>query len=402
MGLIFGDWSKGDIFDDDGIMGWLKDHKGEHAHKRDNKLYGTIKRNKKGGLTVKGKHGYFDVGYSAKNIKKWSDKGYRYIKSKNEPITESDSPTSKATLQSLSTGGAGGYGGGGGRNYDAENLAYINRKLGRFGSYFDNLKNQYDGSLRDLDEQYQLGQRDVNSAFNRADRDYQYNRNRLYKTRTNRRNANDADYRNKTTMWQRFLANRGAGNSSMSKYVLPELINKEAEGINQQIEDDYAQDLYSANRSFNEAKERKKNTLDSLFRTYDSNKRSLSQNYQRQEASLKEKEADLRHQRGKIQGRHINDIMRETDGLIKDADNLYSQAASSWKNKPKLKVDTNGIKYDAINPDKLNLGKPKQDETEISDGSEKTNSHYRWGQETDEEKKKKKQKKNYKTLASLI
>lgn len=245
---IFGDWSRGDIFADNGPLGWVRDNKGVHADVRNGVVRGTFWKGRDGNVYVAGKNGVNNAG-------RWDDNTANYWK--NQAYKEQADPnrgggqTGNHDAGDASGGGGGYYGGGGGFNPYATQEA--RNKADAIAKYDDEIA-QANSAINRLGGQEAVG---IANAGKAKDRAWQENENSFNES-TGRYNMNtkdsidnikktrdqiESDTASKVRSAKGILSAGGAGDSSFAKILAPYEIAKAAS--KQQGE---AQDAYAKNR----------------------------------------------------------------------------------------------------------------------------------------------------------
>ena len=245
---IFGNWFRGDIFNDDGELGGLRDNRGSHADDRNAHRYGSFWKGQDGNVYVAGNNGVNKAGrWDDDTINYWSNKGFRIIKDPNR----GGGQTGNHDAGDASGGGGGGnYGGGGFNPYAAQEAR---NKADAIAKYDDEIA-QANSAINRLGGQEAVG---IANAGKARDRAWQENENSFNES-TGRYNMNtkdsidnikktrdqiESDTASKVRSAKGILSAGGAGDSSFAKILAPYEIAKAAS--KQQGE---AQDAYAKNR----------------------------------------------------------------------------------------------------------------------------------------------------------
>lgn len=283
---LFGDWSRGDIFDDNGPFGRVRDNKGVHADVRNGVVRGTFWKGRDGNVYVAGKNGVNNAG-------RWDDNTANYWK--NQAYEEQADPNRGGMTPNNDTGDAPesvvGPGGGGGFNPFAAQEA--RNKADAIAKYDDEI-NQANSAINRLGGQEAVG---IANAGKAKDRAWQENENSFNES-TGRYNMNtkdaidnikktrdqiESDTATKVRSAKGILAAGGAGDSSFAKTVAPYEIAKAAS--KQQGE---AQDAYAKNRRDMDI------NYFAVKNAYDKNKNDIQSEYDNRVNSVKQKVAQSR------------------------------------------------------------------------------------------------------------
>lgn len=283
---IFGDWSRGDIFDDNGPFGRVRDNKGVHADVRNGVVRGTFWKGQDGNVYVAGKNGVNKAG-------RWDDNTVNYWK--NQAYKEQADPNRGGMTPNNDTGDAPGEtvvgpGGGGFNPFAAQEAR---NKADAIAKYDDEI-NQANSAINRLGGQEAVG---IANAGKAKDRAWQENENSFNES-TGRYNMNtkdaidnikktrdqiESDTATKVRSAKGILASGGAGDSSFAKTVAPYEIAKAAS--KQQGE---AQDAYAKNRRDMDI------NYFAVKNAYDKNKNDIQSEYDNRVNSVKQKVAQSR------------------------------------------------------------------------------------------------------------
>lgn len=282
---LFGDWSRGDIFDDNGPFGRVRDNKGVHADVRNGVVRGTFWKGRDGNVYVAGKNGVNNAG-------RWDDNTVNYWK--NQAYKEQADPNRGGMTPNNDTGDAPesvvGPGGGGFNPFAAQEAR---NKADAIAKYDDEI-NQANSAINRLGGQEAVG---IANAGKAKDRAWQENENSFNES-TGRYNMNtkdaidnikktrdqiESDTATKVRSAKGILASGGAGDSSFAKTVAPYEIAKAAS--KQQGE---AQDAYAKNRRDMDI------NYFAVKNAYDKNKNDIQSEYDNRVNSVKQKVAQSR------------------------------------------------------------------------------------------------------------
>lgn len=284
---IFGDWSRGDIFDDNGPFGRVRDNKGVHADVRNGVVRGTFWKGRDGNVYVAGKNGVNNAG-------RWDDNTANYWK--NQAYKEQADPNRGGGQTGNHDAGDApesvvGPGGGGGFNPFAAQEA--RNKADAIAKYDDEI-NQANSAINRLGGQEAVG---IANAGKAKDRAWQENENSFNES-TGRYSMNtkdaidnikktrdqiESDTATKVRSAKGILAAGGAGDSSFAKTVAPYEIAKAAS--KQQGE---AQDAYAKNRRDMDI------NYFAVKNAYNKNKNDIQSEYDNRVNSVKQKIAQSR------------------------------------------------------------------------------------------------------------
>lgn len=283
---LFGDWSRGDIFDDNGPFGRVRDNKGVHADVRNGVVRGTFWKGRDGNVYVAGKNGVNNAG-------RWDDNTANYWK--NQAYKEQADPNRGGMTPNNDTGDAPesvvGPGDGGGFNPFAAQEA--RNKADAIAKYDDEI-NQANSAINRLGGQEAVG---IANAGKAKDRAWQENENSFNES-TGRYNMNtkdaidnikktrdqiESDTATKVRSAKGILASGGAGDSSFANVLAPYEIAKAAS--KQQGE---AQDAYAKNRRDMDI------NYFAVKNAYGKNKNDIQSEYDNRVNSVKQKVAQSR------------------------------------------------------------------------------------------------------------
>lgn len=243
---IFGDWSRGDIFADNGPLGWVRDNKGVHADVRNGVVRGTFWKGRDGNVYVAGKDGVNNAG-------RWDDNTANYWK--NQAYKEQADPNRGGGQTGNHDAGdaSGGYYSSGGGGFNPYAAQEARNKADAIAKYDDEIA-QANSAINRLGSQEAVG---IANAGKAKDRAWQENENSFNES-TGRYNMNtkdsidnikktrdqiESDTASKVRSAKGILSAGGAGDSSFAKILAPYEIAKAAS--KQQGE---AQDAYAKNR----------------------------------------------------------------------------------------------------------------------------------------------------------
>lgn len=282
---LFGDWSRGDIFDDNGPFGRVRDNKGVHADVRNGVVRGTFWKGRDGNVYVAGKNGVNNAG-------RWDDNTVNYWK--NQAYKEQADPNRGGMTPNNDTGDAPesvvGPGGGGFNPFAAQEAR---NKADAIAKYDDEIS-QANSAINRLGGQEAVG---IANAGKAKDRAWQENENSFNES-TGRYNMNtkdaidnikktrdqiESDTATKVRSAKGILAAGGAGDSSFAKTVAPYEIAKAAS--KQQGE---AQDAYAKNRRDMDI------NYFAVKNAYNKNKNDIQSEYDNRVNSVKQKVAQSR------------------------------------------------------------------------------------------------------------
>lgn len=214
---LFGDWSRGDIFADDGWMGGVRDNKGVHADVRNGKTYGTFWKGSDGKVYVAGENGVNSAGSwdTANTIPYWVNQGYGYQSDPNRRQTGGHRPDDNSSpTQNLQLGV---YGGGGGNRASASQLAEYQEGIDQANHNMGRIDSQLGIRRQNINDDYRKKSDALESSFARQKNVYDTQRTQNLQQRRNDVNAiNDkssADLRGLLSL----LGARGANGSDIEK-----------------------------------------------------------------------------------------------------------------------------------------------------------------------------------------
>lgn len=284
---LFGDWSRGDIFDDNGPFGRVRDNKGVHADVRNGVVRGTFWKGRDGNVYVAGKNGVNNAG-------RWDDNTVNYWK--NQAYKEQADPNHGGGQTGNHDAGdapddiVSGPGGGGFNPFAAQEAR---NKADAIAKYDDEIA-QANSAIGRLGGQEAVG---IANAGKAKDRAWQENENSFNES-TGRYNMNtkdaidnikktrdqiESDTATKVRSAKGILASGGAGDSSFANVLAPYEIAKAAS--KQQGE---AQDAYAKNRRDMDI------NYFAVKNAYDKNKNDIQSEYDNRVNSVKQKVAQSR------------------------------------------------------------------------------------------------------------
>ena len=284
---LFGDWSRGDIFDDNGPFGRVRDNKGVHADVRNGVVRGTFWKGQDGNVYVAGKNGVNNAGrWDDNTVNYWKNQAYKEQTDPNRGGGQTGNHDAGDAPESVV-----GPGGGGGFNPFAAQEA--RNKADAIAKYDDEI-NQANSAISRLGSQEAVG---IANAGKAKDRAWQENENSFNES-TGRYNMNtkdaidnikktrdqiESDTATKVRSAKGILAAGGAGDSSFANVLAPYEIAKAAS--KQQGE---AQDAYAKNRRDMDI------NYFAVKNAYNKNKNDIQSEYDNRVNSVKQKVAQSR------------------------------------------------------------------------------------------------------------
>lgn len=287
---IFGDWSRGDIFDDNGPFGRVRDNKGVHADVRNGVVRGTFWKGRDGNVYVAGKNGVNNAG-------RWDDNTANYWK--NQAYKEQADPNRGGGQTGNHDAGDApesvvGPGGGGGFNPFAAQEA--RNKADAIAKYDDEIS-QANSAINRLGGQEAVG---IANAGKAKDRAWQENENSFNES-TGRYNMNtkdaidnikktrdqiESDTATKVRSAKGILAAGGAGDSSFAKTVAPYEIAKAASKQQGEAQDAYAKNRRDMDINYFAVKNAYNKNKDDIQSEYDNRVNSVKQKIAQSRAEL--------------------------------------------------------------------------------------------------------------------
>ena len=284
---LFGDWSRGDIFDDNGPFGRVRDNKGVHADVRNGVVRGTFWKGQDGNVYVAGKNGVNNAGrWDDNTVNYWKNQAYKEQTDPNRGGGQTGNHDAGDAPESVV-----GPGGGGGFNPFAAQEA--RNKADAIAKYDDEI-NQANSAINRLGGQEAVG---IANAGKAKDRAWQENEHSFNES-TGRYNMNtkdaidnikktrdqiESDTATKVRSAKGILASGGAGDSSFANVLAPYEIAKAAS--KQQGE---AQDAYAKNRRDMDV------NYFAVKNAYNKNKNDIQSEYDNRVNSVKQKVAQSR------------------------------------------------------------------------------------------------------------
>lgn len=252
MAALFGDWSKGDIFADNGLLGGIKDNK-RSAN------YSGVKWLGQDGKT------YYKDWQGGVSTSPQRNTNYNTIADPNAGNGGGSNPAQEQVV-----GGGGGVVGGGGYDYyaaaqaAAQAKAEEQAKANSIAAYDEAIRTAQAGMGR-LSEQERAGLDNVTSwyneqrgsndtGFNRSKGQYDMNTADTVANNRSTRNQIQENARNQTRGLQQMFAAGGAGDSSWSKVVAPFEVGKAATRQAGDVQDAYAKNRRDLDINFNAVK----------------------------------------------------------------------------------------------------------------------------------------------------
>lgn len=287
---IFGDWSRGDIFDDNGPFGRVRDNKGVHADVRNGVVRGTFWKGRDGNVYVAGKNGVNNAG-------RWDDNTANYWK--NQAYKEQADPNRGGGQTGNHDAGDApesvvGPGGGGGFNPFAAQEA--RNKADAIAKYDDEI-NQANSAINRLGGQEAVG---IANAGKAKDRAWQENENSFNES-TGRYNMNtkdaidnikktrdqiESDTATKVRSAKGILASGGAGDSSFANVLAPYEIAKAASKQQGEAQDAYAKNRRDMDVNYFAVKNAYNKNKDDIQSEYDNRVNSVKQKIAQSRAEL--------------------------------------------------------------------------------------------------------------------
>jgi hypothetical protein len=285
---LFGDWSRGDIFDDNGPFGRVRDNKGVHADVRNGVVRGTFWKGRDGNVYVAGKNGVNNAG-------RWDDNTVNYWK--NQAYKEQADPNRGGMTPNNDTGDAPesvvGPGGGGFNPFAAQEAR---NKADAIAKYDDEIA-QANSAINRLGGQEAVG---IANAGKAKDRAWQENENSFNES-TGRYNMNtkdaidnikktrdqiESDTATKVRSAKGILAAGGAGDSSFAKTVAPYEIAKAASKQQGEAQDAYAKNRRDMDVNYFAVKNAYNKNKDDIQSEYDNRVNSVKQKIAQSRAEL--------------------------------------------------------------------------------------------------------------------
>nr|DAE89097.1 MAG TPA: hypothetical protein [Caudoviricetes sp.]DAN15375.1 MAG TPA: hypothetical protein [Bacteriophage sp.] len=285
---LFGDWSRGNIFDDNGPFGRVRDNKGVHADVRNGVVRGTFWKGRDGNVYVAGKNGVNNAG-------RWDDNTANYWK--NQAYKEQADPNRGGMTPNNDTGDAPesvvGPGGGGFNPFAAQEAR---NKADAIAKYDDEIA-QANSAINRLGGQEAVG---IANAGKAKDRAWQENENSFNES-TGRYNMNtkdaidnikktrdqiESDTATKVRSAKGILAAGGAGDSSFAKTVAPYEIAKAASKQQGEAQDAYAKNRRDMDVNYFAVKNAYNKNKDDIQSEYDNRVNSVKQKIAQSRAEL--------------------------------------------------------------------------------------------------------------------
>lgn len=287
---LFGDWSRGDIFDDNGPFGRVRDNKGVHADVRNGVVRGTFWKGQDGNVYVAGKNGVNNAGrWDDNTVNYWKNQAYKEQTDPNRGGGQTDNHDAGDAPESVV-----GPGGGGGFNPFAAQEA--RNKADAIAKYDDEI-NQANSAISRLGSQEAVG---IANAGKAKDRAWQENENSFNES-TGRYNMNtkdaidsikktrdqiESDTATKVRSAKGILASGGAGDSSFANVLAPYEIAKAASKQQGEAQDAYAKNRRDMDVNYFAVKNAYNKNKDDIQSEYDNRVNSVKQKIAQSRAEL--------------------------------------------------------------------------------------------------------------------
>lgn len=287
---LFGDWSRGDIFDDNGPFGRVRDNKGVHADVRNGVVRGTFWKGQDGNVYVAGKNGVNNAGrWDDNTVNYWKNQAYKEQADPNRGGGQTGNHDAGDAPESVV-----GPGGGGGFNPFAAQEA--RNKADAIAKYDDEIA-QANSAINRLGGQEAVG---IANAGKAKDRAWQENENSFNES-TGRYNMNtkdaidnikktrdqiESDTATKVRSAKGILAAGGAGDSSFAKTVAPYEIAKAASKQQGEAQDAYAKNRRDMDVNYFAVKNAYNKNKDDIQSEYDNRVNSVKQKIAQSRAEL--------------------------------------------------------------------------------------------------------------------
>lgn len=287
---LFGDWSRGDIFDDNGPFGRVRDNKGVHADVRNGVVRGTFWKGQDGNVYVAGKNGVNNAGrWDDNTVNYWKNQAYKEQADPNRGGGQTGNHDAGDAPESVV-----GPGGGGGFNPFAAQEA--RNKADAIAKYDDEI-NQANSAISRLGGQEAVG---IANAGKAKDRAWQENENSFNES-TGRYNMNtkdaidnikktrdqiESDTATKVRSAKGILAAGGAGDSSFANVLAPYEIAKAASKQQGEAQDAYAKNRRDMDVNYFAVKNAYNKNKDDIQSEYDNRVNSVKQKIAQSRAEL--------------------------------------------------------------------------------------------------------------------
>lgn len=288
---LFGDWSRGDIFDDNGPFGRVRDNKGVHADVRNGVVRGTFWKGQDGNVYVAGKNGVNNAGrWDDNTVNYWKNQAYKEQTDPNRGGGQTGNHDAGDAPESV----VGPGGGGGGFNPFAAQEA--RNKADAIAKYDDEI-NQANSAINRLGGQEAVG---IANAGKAKDRAWQENENSFNES-TGRYNMNtkdaidnikktrdqiESDTATKVRSAKGILASGGAGDSSFANVLAPYEIAKAASKQQGEAQDAYAKNRRDMDINYFAVKNAYNKNKDDIQSEYDNRVNSVKQKVAQSRAEL--------------------------------------------------------------------------------------------------------------------
>lgn len=286
---LFGDWSRGDIFDDNGPFGRVRDNKGVHADVRNGVVRGTFWKGQDDNVYVAGKNGVNNAGrWDDNTVNYWKNQAYKEQADPNRGGGQTGNHDAGDAPESVV-----GPGGGGFNPFAAQEAR---NKADAIAKYDDEI-NQANSAINRLGGQEAVG---IANAGKAKDRAWQENENSFNES-TGRYNMNtkdaidnikktrdqiESDTATKVRSAKGILAAGGAGDSSFAKTVAPYEIAKAASKQQGEAQDAYAKNRRDMDINYFAVKNAYNKNKDDIQSEYDNRVNSVKQKIAQSRAEL--------------------------------------------------------------------------------------------------------------------
>lgn len=271
---------------------------------------------------------------------------------------------------------------------DAKNRAFLDQSLNRFDSYFGDADRSHDIRLQNINNSYNQSLNSTNKAWGRAQEDYNTATNNRLRNRQRQLGVADDDFKKQRDAYDRYFARMGAGSSSAAQYAVPTLLARAASKVRNEIEDTNAENEREQTVSFNRAREDHEENLANLGRTRQSELDRANSDWNSTRSGLLEKKAQLQQQRDLVAGKNHNQVIRDSQGLLNEADRLRRESINQQAVKPEFQVKAVGYKP-TIDKDWSYKSTETKVDNPADDKEQQDDAYNRYFRDREEEKKRK-------------
>lgn len=208
----------------------------------------------------------------------------------------------------------------------AEKLAYYNDSLREMSGDLDRIDRAEKYRLENIGNTYARNTDNLGLMWRRTQEDHDADVARRLKTRQNRVNVADDDFKKQNDAYARYFARVGAGSSSVAQQTAPTLLARAAGRIRNKIEEDNAEEDYLQTINFNRAKEDYERNLAELDRQKAGQEQSTKSYYEGKRADYWNNYHQLEREKLAAENKDYNTVIAESRASKDKANRFADQA----------------------------------------------------------------------------